>query len=90
SFALPLRSLTGVLNHADKTLLRIDQPSLNSVPAGETARITVRVKLDSAAALKAMTEALASRGRLRFKGNLSIDPPVALHEMLLEGLAKDD
>ena len=41
-----------------------------------------------AGAYEAVTEALSQKESLRFEGNLHLDPPVALHEMLLGGLAR--
>ena len=89
-FALPLRSLSGVLKYGDQPLLRVDRPALSPVPAGKTARVTVPVKLDAAGAARALAAALTSRQRIGFEGKLELDPPVALHGMLIDGLAKDE
>ncbi len=87
-FALPLRSLSGVLKYGDQPLLRVDRPTLRAVPAGKTAKLTVPVRLDAAGAARALAAALGSPQSLRFEGNLELDPPVALHGMLVSGLAK--
>lgn len=89
-FALPLRSLSGALMAGDKPLLRVDRSSLSPIPAGKTASVVVPVKLDVAAALAAVARAINDPKSLRFEGNLDLDPPVALHELLVQGLQEHE
>jgi LEA14-like dessication related protein len=88
-FTLVLKNLSGALRLGDRPLLPVDSADLSPVPAGKTEARTVTVGLE-ASATAAVVKAISEPRSLSFEGTLDLAPPVSLHELLIQGLQKDE
>lgn len=91
TFDLPLKRLSGGLRYGDETVVRINEPALEPVPAGKTAMLKVRARVDGLGVTKALAKTLVQRRRqFTFEGELQLGVPQLLRKMLLGKNGKDE
>ena len=92
TFALPLERLHGVIKYGSNVVVRVDEPSLQPVGAGETGVINLRVRADGPGVTAAMAKAILTgrRDAFSFDGELRLGAPQLLRKMLLDKEAGEE